>query len=171
MPRTSFLSLSPEGDPRSLFLFLTFMTSFLVPCKLWGTRGDQKAISRGQMVSSADGADVETVSILWPHYNRLREGAAALRSEDIHVFRLLRSPGYWGKKACVLSRIQLFPTPWTVARQAPWSMGFSRQKYWSGLPFPPLEDLPNPGIEPTSPVSPALAAGLFSATWEAPLGC
>ena len=47
-------------------------------------------------------------------------------------------------------------TPWTVARQAPLSMGFSRQEYWSGLPFPPPGDLPYPGIEPESPMSPAL---------------
>ena len=47
---------------------------------------------------------------------------------------------------------------WTLAHQAPLSMGFSRQEYWSGLPFPPPGDLPNPGIEPTSPVSPALQA-------------
>ena len=50
-----------------------------------------------------------------------------------------------------LSRVQLFATPWTVACQAPLSMGFSRQEYWSGLPFPSPEDLPNPGIEPESP--------------------
>ena len=50
-----------------------------------------------------------------------------------------------------LSRVRLFATPWTVARQAPPSMGFSRQKYWSGLPFPSPGDLPNPGIEPRSP--------------------
>ena len=50
-----------------------------------------------------------------------------------------------------LSRVQLFATPWTVAYQAPRSMGFSRQEYWSGLPFPPPGDLPNPGIEPGSP--------------------
>ena len=53
--------------------------------------------------------------------------------------------------ACVLSRVQLFATPWTVALQVPLSMGFSRQEYWSGLPFPPSEDLPNPGIKPRSP--------------------
>ena len=41
-------------------------------------------------------------------------------------------------------------TPWTVAHQAPLSMGFSRQEYWSGLPFPPPEDLPDPGIKPAS---------------------
>ena len=42
-------------------------------------------------------------------------------------------------------------TPWTVAHQAPLSMGFSRQEYWSGVPFPSLGDLPNPGVEPRSP--------------------
>ena len=49
-----------------------------------------------------------------------------------------------------LSRVRLFATPWTVAYQAPRSMGFSRQEYWSGLPFPSPGDLPNPGIEPGS---------------------
>ena len=47
-----------------------------------------------------------------------------------------------------LSRVLLFATPWTVAYQAPPSMVFSRQEYWSGLPFPSPEDLPNSGIEP-----------------------
>ena len=47
----------------------------------------------------------------------------------------------------MLSRVQLLVTPWTVARQAPLSTGFSRQEYWSGLPCPPPGDLPNPGIE------------------------
>ena len=50
-----------------------------------------------------------------------------------------------------LSRVRLFATPWIVARQDPLSMGFSRQEYWSGLPFPSPGDLPNPGIEPGSP--------------------
>ena len=50
-----------------------------------------------------------------------------------------------------LSCVRLFVTPWTVAYQAPQSMGFSRQEYWSGLPFPSPGDLPNPGIEPRSP--------------------
>ena len=50
-----------------------------------------------------------------------------------------------------LSRVRLFVTSWTVAHQAPLSMGFSRQEYWSGLPFPSPEDLPDPGIEPRSP--------------------
>ena len=55
-----------------------------------------------------------------------------------------------------------FATPWTVVRQAPLSMGFSRQEYWSGLPFPTPGDLPDPGIEPASLVSPALAGGFFT---------
>ena len=50
-----------------------------------------------------------------------------------------------------LSPVRLFVTPWTVAYQAPLPMGFSRQEYWSGVPFPSPGDLPNPGIEPRSP--------------------
>ena len=67
------------------------------------------------------------------------------------------------------SHVQLFVTPWTVACQAPLSMGFSRQEYCSGLPFPSLGDSPHPGIKPMSLVSPALAGGFVttSATWEA----
>ena len=70
-------------------------------------------------------------------------------------------------RACMLncfSRVLLFVTPWIVARQALLSMGFSRQEYWSGLPFPPPGDLPNLEIEPVS-----LAGGFIiaSITWEA----
>ena len=54
-------------------------------------------------------------------------------------------------QVCMLSCIWLFVTPWTVARQAPPSMEFSRQEYWSGLSFPSPGDLPDPGIEPRSP--------------------
>ena len=63
---------------------------------------------------------------------------------------------------CVLSHVQLFATPWTVDRQVPLSMEFSRQEYWSGLPFPPPGNLPDPGFEPMFP-SPALAGGFFIA--------
>ena len=61
-----------------------------------------------------------------------------------------------------LSHVQFFATPWTIARQVPLSMGFSRQEYWSELPCPPSGDLPDPVIEPTSPASPALAGRFFS---------
>ena len=62
------------------------------------------------------------------------------------------------------------PCLWTVACQASLSMGFSRQEYWSRLPCPPSGDLPKPGIEPASLISPVLAGGFFttSTTWEAP---
>ena len=56
------------------------------------------------------------------------------------------------------SRIQLFVTPWTVAHQAPLSMGFPREEYRSGLLFPPPGDLSDPGIEPMSPEAPKLQA-------------
>ena len=55
------------------------------------------------------------------------------------------------KKVKSLSRVQCFATPWIVAYQAPLSMGFSRQEYWSGLPFPFPGDLPNPGLNPGFP--------------------
>ena len=76
--------------------------------------------------------------------------------------------------ACTLSPfsyVQLFATLWTVAHQAPLFMGFSRQEYWSGLPGPSPWDLTNPGIEPASLMSPALAGRFFttSTIWEAHL--
>ena len=66
-----------------------------------------------------------------------------------------------------LSPVRLCATPWTATCQAPLSMGFSRQEYWSGLPFPPPGNLPDPGIK-TSPQSPALKGGFFttSTTWK-----
>ena len=69
------------------------------------------------------------------------------------------------------SCVQLSATPWTVAHQAPLSMGFSKQEYWSGLPCPLPADLHYPGIEPASHISPALAGRSFttSTTWEAPI--
>ena len=67
------------------------------------------------------------------------------------------------------SHVQLFMTPWTVAHQAPLSVGFSRQEYWSGLPFPSPGDLPNPGIEPESTASPALQMdSLLLSHWGSP---
>ena len=81
----------------------------------------------------------------------------------------------WGSKElllyfCLYLVLQPDPAnPWTVARQAPLSMVFSRQEYWSGLPCPPLEDFPNSGIKPSSLMSPPLAGRFFptSIAWEA----
>ena len=61
------------------------------------------------------------------------------------------------KKLKSLSPVRLFATPWTVAYQAPLFMEFSRQEYWSGLPFPSPGDLPDPGIEPGSPTLQAVS--------------
>ena len=60
-----------------------------------------------------------------------------------------------------LSRVRLLATPWTAAYQVPPSMGFSRQEYWNGFPFLTPGYLPDPGIEPVTLVSPALAGGFF----------
>ena len=66
----------------------------------------------------------------------------------LHIYNgILKSE----KKVKLLSHVRLFVTPWTAAYQAPLSMGFSRQEYWRGLPFPSPGDLPNPGIKPRSP--------------------
>ena len=62
----------------------------------------------------------------------------------------------------LLALPRVFATPWTVACQAPLSMGLPRQEYWRGLPFPSPGDLPDPGIKPESPVSPALAGEFFT---------
>ena len=90
---------------------------------------------------------------------------------EFHVQRSLAGPSPWGcrikltlspllfscysvdkrKKVKSLNRVRFFATPWTVAYEAPPSMKFSRQEYWSVLPFPSPGDLPNPGIKPGSP--------------------
>ena len=77
-----------------------------------------------------------------------------------HICHLPRSsPWLWEARSCCCSVAQscqtLFSTPWTVAYQAPLSMGFAKQEYWSELPFPSPGDLPNPGINPMSAASQA----------------
>ena len=91
------------------------------------------------------------------------EGLVDARSWGLMAaWHLVQSDAVWGlMAACTLSCVRLFATPQTEARQVPLSMGFPRQEYWSELPFPPPEDLPRSGIEPGSPVSPALA-GFFT---------
>ena len=74
----------------------------------------------------------------------------------VHMFHF-----FWPKGQCMLSCYWFFATLWTVACQAPLSMGFSRQEYWSGLPFPSPGDLSNPVIKPASPVS-CIVGGFFN---------
>ena len=109
--------------------------------------------------------------------HRRRQGQHLL-SVQLHSLNLwLPLPCPWiispGQRVCMLNRfscVQLLATLWTAACQAPLSMGFSREKHWSGWPCPPSGGLPDPGIEPMSLMSLALAGGFFttSATWEAP---
>ena len=98
------------------------------------------------------------------------------RAGEIVLEPLLKASGQWYQlwskggvfMLSCFSCVQFFAALWTVACQAPLSIEFSRQEYWSGLPFSSPGDLPGPGIEPASPV---LADGFFttSTTWEAPL--
>ena len=96
---------------------------------------------------------------------------------DITIWMNLQSYAEWKKpipkgytlpynsisvRVRMLSPVQLFATPWAVTPQAPLPMGFSRWEYWRGLPLPPPGDLPRPGIEPVSLVSPALEGGFFT---------
>ena len=86
-----------------------------------------------------------------------------------YLSNLVSSPQCWPAWVLIrFSHVQLCVTLWTVACQAPQSMGFSLQKYWHGLPCPPPRDLPNPGIKPTSSASPALQADTLPLChWEA----
>ena len=106
-----------------------------------------KELSEGQTNSYNLGVNFQILLCAWPY-----------QSKWMHVC------------SQSLSTVWLFVTPWTAAHQAPLSMEFSRQEYWSGLPFPSLEDLPNPRIKPESLMFPALAGRFFttSATWETP---
>ena len=82
--------------------------------------------------------------------------------EETALVAVRRQKGWPGcMRGCQdFSHVRLFVTPWTISRQAPLSTGSSTQECWSRLPFPPPGDLPHPGIEPRSLVSPALAAKL-----------
>ena len=117
------------------------------------SRGSSQSRDRTKsLVFSASQVD----SLPLSHWGRLHD---IIMMDTCHYACLLRCfCGVW-----------LFVTLWTVARQAPLSMGFSRQEYGKGLPCPPPEDLPDPGIEPESPKSPALAGRFLttSTTWEA----
>ena len=77
----------------------------------------------------------------------------SLVAQTVKICLQYRRPRFnpWVKKIPWRSHVLLFVTPWIVAHQAPVSMGFSRQEYWSGLPFPSAEDLLHPGIKPSSP--------------------
>ena len=92
------------------------------------------------------------MSSLAPQFESISSSALSLLWTSFVAQTVKNLPTMQEKvKVKSLSCVQLFATPWTVAYQAPPSMGFSRQECWSGLPFPSPGDLPNPGIEPGSP--------------------
>ena len=124
-------------------------------------------------------------AILTGHHSKLQtcETSENTKSKKIHCFSnwiMCISRTNWqcvgGSRSpcvrvcCYFCHIRLYVTLWTVARQAPLPMGFSRQEYWSGLTRPFPGDLLNPGIQPASLTSPALVGEFFpiSTTWEAP---
>ena len=88
-----------------------------------------------------------------------RDGGACWAAESQTRLKRLGGGSSQLLCVCVLSHVQLFATPWTEPRQTPLFMGFPRQEYWSGLPFPSTGDLPEPGIEPKFP---SLAGGFFN---------
>ena len=94
-----------------------------------------------------------TLKSLLQHFSSLKASALwCLAFFVVQLSRLYMTTGKTnGGSGLVTKSCPTFATPWTVACQAPLSMGFSRQKYWSGLPFPSPEDLPYPGVKPGSP--------------------
>ena len=122
---------------------------------------------------------VEILVVLWD----LIKALVSLEVSPITILKSLHTHqlsafsfefSYKFDHACLLSHfshVQLFVILWTVALQAPLSMGFFRQDYWSSLPCPPPGDLPDPGIKPMSLASPALAGEFFttSTDWAAPI--
>ena len=112
--------------------------------------GDKEGASTIHLVPSLESEALHTScmqALKWPFKASLyiqknqvwrRNGEGIFHLSSVHMH------------ACTLSHVQLFVTPWTVAHQAPLSMGFSRQEYWSGLPWFSPGDFPDPGIEPSS---------------------
>ena len=97
---------------------------------------------------------------------------ATLYSKDLMHSPYIHTHVFTCMHACILSHfspVQVFVTLWTIALQAPLSVGFSRQEYWSRLPCPPPGDLPDPGIKPKCLTPPALVGGFFTSStiWEA----
>ena len=116
-------------------------------------------VSRGQDAQDGSASHKHNMSVM----SRVRGSPGTHVPQDLEtclrVFMVaLQQQKQTHVCACVLSRVRLFVAPWTVAHQAPLSMGFSRQECWSGLPCPPPGGLPDPGIKPMSPASPAVQA-------------
>ena len=115
---------------------------------------------------------IRSLSIHFLTLNKLQ--IYVINNHDIINFKILMPCENMSEWVKSLSHVRLFATPWTVAPQAPPYMGFSRQEYWSGLPFPSPGDLPDPGIEPRSPslqadALPSELKGLEAVKWTWPI--
>ena len=108
---------------------------------------EEANLLRQQVDTHCQGPSSQRGWRMTPNKNGVSLGRWQNASKTVVIFTQL--PMLCGLSCSVLSNS--FVTPWTVAHQAPLSMGFSRQEYWSGLPCPPPANLPNPGIEPRSP--------------------
>ena len=129
------------------------------PCGLAGKEsahsvGDLGLIP-GLVRSPEEGKGCPVTPVFWPGEFHARKSQTRLN--DFHWWFLTKLDIVLAR-VCVqtLSCVRLFAAPWTVSRQAPLSLGFPGQEYWSGKPFPPPGDLPDPGMEPMSLMSPAL---------------
>ena len=134
--------------------------------RLWWERQNRPAWCPLEPVHRWNGGSSRGFRDRWPEEG-MRQGTSVSDSTSNQSLQVKTRHEF--VHAIGFSCVWLFATLWTIAYQAPLSMGFSRQEYWSGLSCPPPGDLPYPGIEPTSLKSPALACRFFttSTTWEA----
>ena len=106
-------------------------------------------------------------SLLLHHQGQVQGSSAQTSPASVAVWISMSHKSWWVSEwVKSLSHVRLFATPWTVAYQAPPSMGFSRHECWSGLPFVSPGDLPDPGIEPGSPILHLLVAPHLSVFWR-----
>ena len=129
--------------------------SFTLKASHYGLRNTsaQKETSQGSHAPWIGQAGPQQYGPCWHDLSMTLDGiiASATQFSDFLTRKCFgKNLPFWTEVKS-LSCVRLFATPWTVAYQVPLSMGFSRQEYWSGLPYPSPEDLPNPGIEPGSP--------------------
>ena len=143
------------------FLFLFYGRTVWQACGILVTRPGivmPSALQAWSLNHGLPGQSLEICFFFYDSRHQSQRDKTKFFTHDVSPSATLLCYGLTVSQHQLLSRVRLFVTPWTAARQAPLSMEFSRQEYWSGLPFPSPGDLPHKGIEPTSP---ALAGGFF----------
>ena len=145
-----------------------FFRGLLFPCLCFSSESKESGNNTG---TSPVHSKLTSKVIWWRHYFHHVTSHLGNTQRFIWFFNEVCTPQVWCRM-CMCSAVQSCPTlcaPWTIAHQVPLSMALSKQEYWHGLPFLSPGDLPDPGIEPASLVSPALAGRFLttSATWQA----